>query len=96
LKRDKQKGPRSGAFLLPSLLRYCSGNLLRNHSGVDSRDTASNPSVGFTTAFARHGPLDVHKEPLMSDEAGHGTDLGAQDLLPSALIRAWPVIADTC
>ena len=35
--RDKQEGPRSGAFLLRSVLHFCSGQPLLNHSGVDTR-----------------------------------------------------------
>ncbi|QDM25993.1 ATP-binding protein [Tardiphaga sp. vice352] len=38
MKRDKQEGPRSGAFLLASVLHFYSGQPLQNLSGVDSSD----------------------------------------------------------
>jgi hypothetical protein len=36
MKRNKQEGPRSGAFLLASVLHFYSGHPLLNHSGVDT------------------------------------------------------------
>ena len=37
MRRDKQEAPRyRGAFLLASLLHFCSGQLLHNLSGVDT------------------------------------------------------------
>ena len=36
MKRDKQEGPRSGAFLLASVLHFYSGHPLQNRSGVDT------------------------------------------------------------
>jgi hypothetical protein len=35
MKRDKQEGPRSGAFLLASVLHFYSGHPLQNRFGVD-------------------------------------------------------------
>jgi hypothetical protein len=36
MKPDKQEGPRSGAFLLASVLHFYSGQPLQNLSGVDT------------------------------------------------------------
>ena len=41
MKPDKQEGPRSGAFLLASVLHFYSGQPLQNLSGDDQQFVAS-------------------------------------------------------
>jgi hypothetical protein len=61
-----EKAPSSGAFLLASLMYFCSGQPMHYCSGVDSRLLRFNPQPRFALLGSRNADV--------SDElsAGHG------------------------
>ena len=69
MRRDKQEAPRyRGAFLLASLLHFCSGQLLQNLSGVDSIDLSGVDNI--TCKRKNTGPLPVIAARLAGKRSG--------------------------
>jgi hypothetical protein len=59
MKRDKQEGPRSGAFLLASVLHFYSGQPLQNLSGVDTQHRPLSYRRPFLLRL--HGPIQMRR-----------------------------------